>query len=279
MKPLFLWVTLMFESLTKVRPRLQEDYQLLVSRVWIRTIIINIDNIDSVDHSASEISQIRLDAPAPILNHFSKLLSPGIGKIPEVKCSSILKEGTQSIFCNPRPVPYELLSHVNSKLDELEKEGIITKTNYHPWGTPLVIMSKANGTIRLCADYKVSVNKALEPNNFSILLVNELFTKIYGSSYFYILDISNAYLHIELNNESRKIAAIFTHHGTYLVNRHFFRLATAPSIYHSVTASILNNVPGCISYFGDILVFRKVKCEKNLVKVLKQLVKVNIRLN
>ena len=124
--------------------------------------------------------------------------------------------GAQPVFHAPHPVPYALIPHVDAKLNELEKQGIITKTDYCGWGTPLVIAPKPDGDLRICADYSIMVNKVLEPNNFPIPIVDELFTKIHGSSYFCVLEIANVYLHIKLDEESSKIAAISTHCKSFI---------------------------------------------------------------
>jgi len=49
-------------------------------------------------------------------------------------------------------------------------------------------------------------------------------------------------LHVKLDEESAKVAAISTHRGTYLVNRLFYGLATAPSIFHSAISPIIANL-------------------------------------
>lgn len=101
---------------------------------------------------------------------------------------------------------------------------------------------------------------------------------LHGSSYFCILDIPNAYLHINLDEESSKKVAIFTHRGTHLVNRSFFFLSGVGGKYHSTTAPIISNLAGCISYSEDILIFSKdeTECEANLKRTLEKFEKFNL---
>ena len=55
--------------------------------------------------------------------------------------------------CVPaRPVPYAIKAKVDLELDRLEKEGIIMKVDSAEWSSPIVIVKKKNGDIRLCAD-------------------------------------------------------------------------------------------------------------------------------
>ena len=174
-----------------------------------------------------------------------------------------------------------LLLCVNDELDNHKHLGVTTKVNFCPWGTLLVITPRSDGRVRLCADYKVTVNPLLEPVHYPIPRTGELFTKIHGSKYFCILDLTNAYLHIPLDDESKKIAAISMHCGTYPAERLFLGLSIAPAKYHAITAPIINSIPNCIAYFDDLLIFGKTKaqCADALSKAFETLDKFNIKLN
>lgn len=72
-------------------------------------------------------------------------------------------------------------------------------------------------------NYKVTVtmNKQLQIARHPVPRVQELYNKLHNSSYFCILDTQKVYLHLQLNKESSKIAALRTHRCTYL-NKHLF---------------------------------------------------------
>lgn len=52
-----------------------------------------------------------------------------------------------------RPVPLALREAVREKLDQMLAQGIITESN-SPWSSPLVIVRKKDGSLRLCVDYR-----------------------------------------------------------------------------------------------------------------------------
>ncbi|GBN26034.1 hypothetical protein AVEN_86874-1 [Araneus ventricosus] len=64
----------------------------------------------------------------------------------------------QGIKAMVRTVPLALKGGVENEIDRLEKEGIIEKVEHSEWATPVVPVVKPDGSIRLCADYSVTLN-------------------------------------------------------------------------------------------------------------------------
>ena len=54
----------------------------------------------------------------------------------------------------PRPLPYALRGRVGAELDRLVAEGIIEPVESAEWASPLVVVDKKDGSIRLCADFQ-----------------------------------------------------------------------------------------------------------------------------
>ncbi|XP_047994397.1 uncharacterized protein K02A2.6-like [Leguminivora glycinivorella] len=66
-----------------------------------------------------------------------------------------VREGAGPVFCRARPVPFALRPRVDAELDAMLEAGVIWPVSRSDWATPLVIARKADGGIRLCADYKI----------------------------------------------------------------------------------------------------------------------------
>lgn len=79
------------------------------------------------------------------------------------------------------------------------------------WGTPIVPVVKADGAIRLCGDYKVTLNKFLEVDRYPIPRVNDLMNLFHGATLFCTLNLCQAYQQLLLSKESQKLATITTH--------------------------------------------------------------------
>ena len=63
----------------------------------------------------------------------------------------------------------------------MENEGVVLKVVESEWAAPIVPMMKADGSVRLCEDYKVSVNQAI------------ILASLAGCQSFSKLDLARAY--------------------------------------------------------------------------------------
>lgn len=162
-----------------------------------------------------------------VASAFPVIFEQKIGYVPNIEVSLKLRNDTKPVYHRERDVPYALQEKVNHELKSLEAAGIITKIDISEWGSPLVIIPKADGGVRLCVDYKVGVNKKLPSSHYPIKKTQDLLNSLWNSKYFCRLDLYKAYLHISLDELSWEIQTITTHQGTYQMNRFSFGIKTA----------------------------------------------------
>lgn len=108
------------------------------------------------------------------------------------------------------------------------KADIISPVKYAEWAAPVVPILKPTGTVRLCGDYKLTVNKVASLEQYPIPRMEDLFAAISGGQQFSKLDMSHAYQQILLDEESRKYVTVNTHRGLFTYNRLPFGVASAP---------------------------------------------------
>lgn len=82
----------------------------------------------------------------------------------------------------------------------------------------------------------------------------EIFTKLNGGKVFSKIDLSEAYLHIPVEEESTKILCINTHKGLYKFNRLPFGMKVAPSIFQQTMDTMLMGQNFATAYLDDILI-------------------------
>ncbi|CAC5407785.1 unnamed protein product [Mytilus coruscus] len=79
-----------------------------------------------------------------------------------------------------RPLPYALKDKVEMELERLEKEGQIQQVEFSDWAAPKVPVVKENGSIRICGDYKVTVNAVSKLDNCPIPKTEDLYATLGG---------------------------------------------------------------------------------------------------
>lgn len=175
---------------------LQNDVDTIFGRDWLRLINLDWGNIRQFQ---TDFTQDKYeDKLQHLLDEYKDVMSGELGEIPDYKYAYQLKEGsTNPIFLKPRQVPYAFKAKVEDEIARLEKLDIIEQVVHSPWGTPVVPIVKKDGSIRLCAAYNTTINKAIHDDCYPIPKIEDIFNKMNGGRYFCILDISNAYLHMK----------------------------------------------------------------------------------
>jgi len=127
--------------------------------------------------------------------------------------------------------PYALRAKVDQELERLEKAGVIEPVQFAEWAAPIVPVLKRDGSVRVCGDYKVTVNQAVKPDTYSLPRIDDLFTALSGGKIFSKLDLAHAYQQIALDEESKKLVVINTQKGLFQYNRLPFGISAAPAIF------------------------------------------------
>ena len=144
---------------------------------------------------------------------------------------------------------------VEEELTRLEKEEIIEPVQFAEWAAPIVpVLKKEKKSLRICGDFKQTVNRASKLDKYPIPKIEDLFAKMSGGKTFTKLDMSQAYQQVPLEKNSRKYVVINTHRGLFQYNRLPFGVSSAPGIFQRIMESLLSDIPFVAVYIDDILV-------------------------
>lgn len=218
-----------------------------------------------------------------IKNKFPKVFKDTPGSaINNYKVDLKLKDNVTPIFHRSYAMPYALKPKVEIELSRLVDEGTLTKVAHSDWASPIVVVPKKNANeIRLCVDFKRTVNTVIESSHCVLPCPQDMFSKLNNQEYFTVLDLKGAYQQLQVSESSRKFLTINTHNGLYMFNKLPYGISCAPGIFQSVMENILVGLSNTQCYLDDILITGTTldECHENVLKCLERLEEYNVKVN
>ena len=216
-----------------------------------------------------------------MLDKYSDVFENKLGSFTSAKAKLTLKDDSQARFLKARPMPYALNLKVEEELRRLQNKGILTKVEWSEWATPIVPVLKKDGSVRLCGDYKITVNPELQAEQYPLPRIEDIFANLAGGQKFSKIDLRQAYHQIEMEEDSKKYLTINTHMGLFQYNRLVFGITSAPAIWQRTIDQVLEGTSGTSCILDDMIITGKNDDEHlaNLEEVLRRLQAHGLRAN
>jgi len=106
----------------------------------------------------------------------------------------------------------------------------------------VVPVPKTEGTIRLCGDYKVTINPRLEVDQYSLPRPDNIFATLAEGKWFSKINLKHAYQQMKLAENSCPNVTINTYRGLYHYTRLPFDIASAKALFQKVMDTVLQGV-------------------------------------
>ena len=253
---------------------LKKEGPSLLGRDWLKHLVLDWKQINFVRQQSNSALQ-------KVLDSYPEVFRDELGSIEGVKVQLHLKQDAKPHYHRPRPVPYSLRSKVEDELQRLLDCGVTEPVHFSEWAAPIVPVLKRDKTVRICGDYRLTVNQETTPDSYPLPRVEDLFATLSGGESFTKLDLSNAYLQLHLDEDSKKLTTINTHKGLFRYNRLPFGVSSAPAVFQRTMENLFKNIAGVCVYLDDVLVTGKTADDhlKNLAEVLAKMQSVGIRLS
>ena len=117
------------------------------------------DWLDVLKLKWSNTHQLRCSADIEaILSDHAVLFSDELGCIKGVHAKIHVDASVSPKYHRARSIPYALWGKVDAELERLQEKGVIEPVRFSEWAAPVVPVMKGDGSIRICGDYKVTVN-------------------------------------------------------------------------------------------------------------------------
>ncbi|GFV05098.1 uncharacterized protein K02A2.6 [Trichonephila clavipes] len=144
-------------------------------REWLRNFQLDWSSIKAVrvENCNSRTNKLNI-----LLQKYEKIFSLGIGKLEKFCCRLQMKPNYKPVFFKPRPVPFALKERIETELNRLVAEDIIEPVTYSDWATPIVPVIKQNENLRICGDYKVTINPGLKIEQYPLPRIEDIFAEL-----------------------------------------------------------------------------------------------------
>ena len=160
-------------------------------------------------------------------------------------------------------IPEKYMDQVQLEIEKMKKSGVIVPCDQNKnWNTPLGVVPKPNGAIRVVMNFKITLNPILvDEDSFSIPNINEETILVGGGNkYFASLDVRSGYFQIDLDERDQVKTCFQFNNQNYKFTRWPFGLRPAGSVFCRAIAHALRNVKRRSNYrcyVDDILIFAK----------------------
>lgn len=150
------------------------------------------------------------------------------------------------------PSEYDVVkTHINQLL-----EAQIIRESCSPYASPLVLVKKKDGSLRMCVDYR-QLNAKTRKDAFPLPRIEETLDALTGARWFSTLDLASGYNQVPVTEEDRPRTAFCTPFGLFEWNRMPFGLCNAPSTFQRLMERLFGDQrhQSLLLYLDDIVVF------------------------
>ena len=231
---------------------------------------------------------------SPLSAEWRERIEQKLGAMPEVfalhdsdfgrtdKVKHQIKLSDQTPFKHrSRPIRPQDLDAVRRHLQELSEAGVIQESE-SPFSSPIVVVRKKNGDVRLCIDYR-KLNLQTIKDAYALPNLEETFSALTGSKWFSVLDLKSGYYQIEVEEADKPKTAFVCPLGFWEFNRMPQGITNAPSTFQRLMEKCMGdiNLKEVLVFLDDLIIFSETfeEHETRLLHVLNRLKEYGLKLS
>ena len=186
-----------------------------------------------------------------------------IGRTNVIKHRIILKDDVPvaqpAYRTNPKTKEF-----IRKEIAKLEDQKLIRKSS-SPYASPVVIVGKKGGELRMCVDYR-KLNAKTKPDMYPLPRIDDMLESFSGSTWFSTLDLASGFWQVSMDSKDIEKTAFITPYGHYEWLVMPFGLAYAPGTFQRPMNNILHDYLGrfVAVYLDDVIIYSKGTLENHL---------------
>ena len=146
-------------------------------------------------------------------------------------------------------------AEIDRQVNNLLTEGKVQESN-SPWASPVVLVTKKDGSQRLCVDYR-QLNSVTVKDAFPLPRIDDSLDCLSGAKWFSTLDMASGYWQVGMDPTTKHKAAFATSNGLFEWNCMPFGLTNSPGTFERLITLVLKGLQFkiCLCYLDDVIVF------------------------
>lgn len=214
--------------------------------------------VDEVKWPSFEgLAEQEVEQASHLLNKYRSLFSVSEG---DIGCSSLITHEIPVVDDRPVRQPYRRIppsqyESVRAHIQQLLDSKVIRESS-SPYSSPIVLVQKKDGTIRMCVDYR-QLNAKTRKDAYPLPRIEESLDALTGAMWFSTLDLASGYNQVQVAEADKAKTAFCTPFGLFEFNRMPFGLCNAPATFQRLMERMFGDrrFQSLLLYLDDIIVF------------------------
>ena len=187
-----------------------------------------------------------------LLTEFGDVMSNNPGRTTVVE-HQVTTTGTRPVRLSPYRLPHAYRDLVHKEVQEMLDAGIIEPSSSE-WVSPIVLVNKKDGTLRLCIDYR-RLNAESQMDAYPMPRIDDLIDRLGKAKFITTLDLTRGYWQVPMASTSRHLTAFTTPFGLFQFKVMPFGLQGAPATFQRLMDRVLKGLESyVVAYIDDLVI-------------------------